>query len=163
MYVGSRLRETLSRLDAASTTDILRDELAAAALDMGFPYMALVQHGGLPRLIDEAMVITNYPPHFVEFYVTNHCQVYDPVYEVSQRLDRPFGWDEISSLVDLTEIQLALFKEARRYGIAHGVTVPLQIPSESFASCTFAGPDPIEMNPSRLATLQIVAAFGLEM
>jgi len=162
MYVGPRLRRTLSRLDSASSAEELRDGLADAAIDLGFPFVALVQHGGLPRLIEGTMAITNYPSDFVQFYITNHCQVYDPIYDVSQRLDRPFDWEEISSLIDLTELQLALFEKARRYGIAHGVTVPLSIPSEAHASCTFATPEPISMTASRMATLQIVAAFGFK-
>ncbi|BAV63205.1 LuxR family transcriptional regulator [Sphingobium cloacae] len=162
MYVGPRLRDALSRLNRASSIGALRDGLADAARQTGFPYVALVQHGGLPRLAEGALVVTNYPENFVRSYIDNHYFVIDPVYEVSQQLDRPFGWEEIAGFVELTEHQLALFKEARRYGITHGVTVPLDIPSDSRASCTFAGPESIEITPSLMATLQIVAGFAFK-
>jgi DNA-binding CsgD family transcriptional regulator len=81
---------------------------------------------------------------------------------VSQLLDRPFSWEEITSFVELADHQQALFGEARRYGIVHGITVPLHIPSESYASCTFARPEPIEITPSLMAVLQIVASFAFK-
>ena len=162
MYVGPRLGKALSRLNTTSSTEALRDGLADAALQMGFPFVALVQHGGLPRLIERSMVVTNYPAEFVQFYIDNHYYVIDPVYEVSQQLDRPFGWEEIANFVELADHQLALFGEARRYGIVHGITVPLHIPSESYASCTFSRPDPIEITPSLMTALQIVAGFAFK-
>ena len=143
MYVGSRLLDTLSRLNTASSTEALRDGLADAGRLTGFPYVALVQHGGLPRLVEYSMVVTNYPEEFVQFYIDNHYFVIDPIYDVSQQLDRPFGWEEITNIVELADHQHALFEEAQRYGIVHGITVPLHIPSESHASCTFAGPEPV--------------------
>lgn len=162
MYVGARLREALSCINTAPSTEALRDGLADAARRMGFPYVALVQHGGLPRLIEGALVVTNYPVDFIRSYIANHYYVIDPVYEVSQRLDRPFGWHEITSFVELADHQQALFGEARRYGIVHGVTVPLNIPSESHASCTFARPEPIEITQSLMTALQIVAGFAFK-
>lgn len=162
MYVGPRLREALSRLSTASSTEALRDGLADAAEQTGFPYVALVQHGGLPRLVDRSIVVTNYPAEFVQLYIENHYHIIDPVYDVSQQLDRPFGWEEITNIVELADHQYALFGEARRYGIVHGVTVPLHVPSESYASCSFARPEPIEFTPSLMTTLQIVAGFAFK-
>ncbi|MFX4084237.1 LuxR family transcriptional regulator [Sphingobium yanoikuyae] len=162
MYVDAKLRETLSRFSMATSIEALRDGLADAALPMGFPYVALVQHGGLPRLVERSMVVTNYPAVFVQFYIDNHCFIIDPVYEVSQLLDRPFGWDEIGNFVELTEHQRALFEEARDYGIVHGITVPLHLPNVSYASCTFARPEPIEITPSLMTTLQIIAGFAFK-
>ncbi|AMK24792.1 MULTISPECIES: autoinducer binding domain-containing protein [Sphingomonadales] len=162
MYVNARMRETLSRFNAASSMEALLAALADAATKMGFPYVAMIQHGGLPRLVERALVITNYPAEFVRFYTESHAYVIDPVYEVSQLLDRPFSWDEIPGYVDLTGTQSALFEEARLHGLVHGVTVPLHIPSESHASCTFARAEPIMASPSLLTTLHIVAAFGFK-
>jgi len=162
MYVDAKLREALSRFSMATSIEALRDGLADAAFPMGFPYVALVQHGGLPRLVERSMVVTNYPAEFVQFYIDNHCFIIDPVYEVSQLLDRPFGWDEIGNFVELTEHQHALFEEARGYGIVHGITVPLHIPNVSYASCTFARPEPIEITPSLMTTLQIIAGFAFK-
>ncbi|WP_158010677.1 LuxR family transcriptional regulator [Tardibacter chloracetimidivorans] len=146
----------------ASSIEALRDRLADAALQMGFPFVALVQHGGLPRLVEHSMVVTNYPAEFVQSYRENHYFIIDPVYDVSQQLDRPFGWEEIANFVELADHQLALFEEARRYGIVHGITVPLCIPSVSYASCTFARSEPIEITPSLMTTLQIVAGFAFK-
>ena len=163
MNVGSRLREALIRINTASSNEALRDGLADAASQMDFAYFALVQHGGLPRLIDSSILGTNYPEEFVRFYLDNHYYIIDPVYEVSQQLDRPFCWQEIVDFAELAENQLALFEEARRYGIAHGVTVPLHIPSEPHASCTFARREPIEITPSLMTTLHIIAGFAFKV
>ena len=72
MYVGPRLRKALSSLNRASSIKALRDRLADAALQMGFPFVALVQHGGLPRLVEHSMVVTNYPAEFVQSYIKKH-------------------------------------------------------------------------------------------
>ncbi len=162
MYVGPHLRKALSRLNRASSIEALRDGLADAARQMGFPFVALVQHGGLPRLVERSMVVTNYPAEFVQSYIENHYFIIDPVYEVSYQLDRPFGWDEITNYVELADHQHALFEEAQGYGIIHGITVPLQIPSETYASCTFSRPTPIAITPSLMTTLQIVAGFAFK-
>ena len=108
------------------------------------------------------MLVTNYPAEFVQSYIANHHYVIDPVYDVSQQLGRPFSWEEIPNFVDLTERQAALFDEARKYGITHGITVPLHIPSESHASCSFARPELVEVTPSLMTTLQIVAGFAFK-
>ncbi len=144
MYVGPRLREVLSRLNTASSIEALRSSLADAARHMGFPYVVLFQHGGLPRLVEKALMVTNYPEKFVQSYIEDHHYIIDPICEVSEQLDRPFTWDEIPNFVKLTGKQIAMFEKAREYGIAHGVTVPLHIPSESYAStahrsCPIAG------------------------
>jgi DNA-binding CsgD family transcriptional regulator len=160
MHIGDRLREALARLNLASSTEMLRDVLAGIARQLGFPHVALVQHGGLPRFMEGAMVITNYPADFVRFYMATQAYVIDPVYEVSAGLDRPFTWDEIADFVELAENQHALIGKARRYGIVHGITVPLHMPRESYASCTFARSEPIEITPSLMTTLQIIAGFA---
>src|SRR3546814_10091215 len=103
MYVGPRLRKALACLNAASSIEALRDGLADAALQMGFPYVALFQHGGLPRLVESALVVTNYPMEFVRSYIDNHYYVIDPVYEVRQQLDRPFDWNAITDFVERSE------------------------------------------------------------
>lgn len=160
MYIGSRLRDVLSRLMSASSLDALREALVSGAGEMGFQYVALVQHGGLPRLVEHALVVTNYPADFIDFYINNHQFVFDPVYDVSETLDRPFTWDEIPALFPMTEKQLDLFNEAKRYGLVHGVTVPLLIPGERRASCTFASSRAIEVTPNLMAILHLIAAFG---
>ena len=162
MYVDARLRKTLSCFSAASSKEALRDSLANAARKMGFSYVAMIQHGGLPRLIERALIITNYPADFVRFYIESHAYIIDPVYEVSQLLDRPFSWNEIPDYVELTEKQSALFDKAQRYGIVDGVTVPLQISGGSHASCTFARTEPVAVSPSLMTSLHIIATFGFK-
>jgi len=145
---------------SAPSLDALCDALVSGAKEMGFVHVALVQHGGLPRLVEHALVVTNYPAEFINFYIENHQFVFDPVYDVSGTLDRPFTWDEIPALVPMTEKQLGLFNEAKRHGILHGITVPLHIPGERRASCTFTSSRPIEVTPTLMAMLHIIAAFG---
>jgi LuxR family quorum-sensing system transcriptional regulator CciR len=160
MYLGVRLRDALSRLMGATSLDALCEALVSAATELGFEHVALIQHGGLPRLVRHSLVVTNYPRDFVDFYIKTHQFVFDPVYDVSETLDRPFTWDEIPALFPMTEKQLDLFDEAKRHGLVHGVTVPLHIPGERRASCTFATSRAIEVTPNLMAVLHLIAAFG---
>lgn len=160
MYLGPRLRAILLRLHAAPSLEALLEGLIDGARQMGFDYVALVQHGGLPRLVERALVVTNYPSDFVKSYISNHQYIFDPVYEASELLDRPFTWDEIPAVVPLAERQLALFEEARSHGLAYGLTIPLHIPGEPRASCTFASSGFVEPTPDLKATLHVIAAFA---
>ncbi|TNE30048.1 LuxR family transcriptional regulator [Sphingobium sp. CFD-2] len=163
MFLGPHLRDVLSQLLKATSFDTLCEGLAHAAREMGFDHVALVQHGSLPRLAEHALVVTNYPTEFIKSYIENHHYVLDPVYEVSELLDRPFTWDEIPGLVPLREPQLALFGAARLHGISHGVTIPLHIPGEPRASCTFAASRVVEATPDLLAALHVIASYGFNM
>jgi len=160
MYVGPRLRNIISRLGTAPTVDALRERLAKGARLMGFEYVTLVQHGGLPRLFEGALLVTNYPPAFVRSYLENHQYVFDPVFDVVEQLERPFTWDEIPRFVDMTEKQVALFDEARSFGLAYGATIPLHIPGEPGASCTFARARPIKPTPDLMTSLHVISAFA---
>jgi LuxR family quorum-sensing system transcriptional regulator CciR len=163
VFIGPHLRDILSQILKATSFDSLCESLARGAKQMGFDHVALVQHGNLPRLAERALVVTNYPAEFINSYIENHHYVFDPVYEVSELLDRPFSWDEIPAIVSLREPQLALFGAARVHGLSHGVTVPLHVPGEPRASCTFAASRVVEATPDLLAALHVIASFGFNM
>jgi len=158
MRLGSRLREVLERLTTASTFEALCDALADGARALGFEYVALVQHGGLPRLVERALIVTNYPPDFVKAYIANHQYIFDPVYDVSEVTDRPFAWSEIPSLITLTEKQISLFEKAKACGLVDGVTVPLHHSGERCASCTFASSRLIMVDEDLTTVVQVIAA-----
>jgi len=160
MHVGPCLLATIARIEAAPSLDALRDELGEAGRRMTFDHVALVQHGGLPRVIGGALIVTDYPADFVRFYIDGHHYLFDPVYDVSAMRVEPFEWREIFGILTLDERQVALFDTARGYGLAHGVTVPLHCPGEAVASCTFASSRPVVATAEMLTALRIVAAFA---
>ncbi|MGC4250346.1 MAG: LuxR family transcriptional regulator [Sphingobium sp.] len=154
------LLATVARIEAAPSLDALRGELGGVTRRMGFDHVALVQHGGLPRVIDGALIVTDYPADFVRFYIDGHYYLFDPVYDVSAIRHKPFEWREIFGIVAPDERQAALFDMARDYGLAHGVTVPLHCPGEAVASCPFASSRPVEATPAMLTALRIIGAFA---
>lgn len=163
MHLGTALRDILSRLLNASSFDILCEGLARGAKEMGFDHVALVQHGNLSRLVEHTLIVTNYPAEFVNSYIENNLYMLDPVYEVSELLERPFSWDEIPAFVPLREQQLELFGAARVHGLSYGITVPLHIEGEASASCTFAASCAIATTPDVMAALHVIASFGFSM
>lgn len=163
MFLGPLLHDTLAALLSATSFSTLCDGLVAGAARMGFSHVALVQHGGLPRLPEQSLIVTNYPADFVKYYLENHQYVFDPVYEVSEQLDRPFEWDEIATIVPLDAVQVALFEKAREHGLNHGVTVPLHVPGKPRASCTFASSQAVRTTPDLKVVLQIIASFGFNV
>ncbi len=163
MYDGARLPSILNRVGTASSIDVLCERLAGGARQMGFEYVAQTQHGGLPRLVQPALIVTNYPPDFAGSYIDNHQYVFGPVYHVSEQMDRPFTWKEITNYADLDEKQIALFVAVRGHGIVDAVTVPLNIPGEASASCPFARPNPVKATPDLMTALHVIAIFAFNV
>lgn len=64
----------------------------------------------------------------------------DPVHAACRRAASAFTWDRIGALVSLGAGDRELLSRGRRFGVAPGLTVPLHIPGEPPASCSFTAP-----------------------
>jgi LuxR family quorum-sensing system transcriptional regulator CciR len=158
-YIGPQMQEIISQILAATSFDSLRDALACGAEQMGFKYVALVRHGGSPRVLSRDAIITNCADDLIDDYLAQQSYIFDPVYDLSEQLGRPFTLDEIPVFVPLTKRQTDLL-DARTRDLSYAVTVPFHSPGEPVTSCTFMSPHSINVTPSLVSTLHVIALYG---
>ena len=86
----------------------------------------------------------------------------DPVHVACQTSFKPFTWQDVPNLIVLSPKQREMLDAARVAGLGNGFTIPIHIPGERTASCTFsikAGKDiPVEALP----VAQYLGCFAFE-
>jgi LuxR family transcriptional activator of conjugal transfer of Ti plasmids len=122
-------------LSNASNSDALRDAMsqAAAGLDLScFAYLSIPDKTG-----GRVGLISNYPSAWTTHYLERHYERFDPVIIRALSHPEPFEWGlGVGSLA--REKSQELFEEAARFGIRHGLTIPIHNDSGPVAAVTFA-------------------------
>lgn len=128
------------------TPAALDNLLADVTREMGFEYYALIHHVDLSRynsrldhMSDGNLVaLSNYPPAWIEAYITRNIVADDPVLLASHRTSVGFKWEDVPTLIKVTNRHRRITEDTRRAGIADGFTVPAHVPGEANGSCNFA-------------------------
>jgi len=82
-------------------------------------------------------LISNYPSAWTTHYLERHYERFDPVIIRALSHPEPFEWGlGVGSLA--REKSQELFEEAARFGIRHGLTIPIHNDSGPVAAVTFA-------------------------
>lgn len=162
MRIGNRLRHFSKEfLEAASVADLV-SLLQLATGELGYDYFSLVQHVDLRGSLENVVALSTYPSDWINRFVSRGYYRFDPVLAASHRYGAPFNWNLIPSVIPVTKRQHRIFREARRFGIVDGLTVPLHMPGERLAACTFASGKrkiaPIE----QLAMAHVIATFAYQ-
>ena len=117
-------------------------ELAAlvdeATRSLGFQFFALLHHSSLTEPTAGLIRLDTYPREWEAELQRDDLIGADPVHHACSRINVGFLWEELSRLVPLHMRDRDMLNRARRHGIADGFTVPIHIPGEPPASCTFA-------------------------
>lgn len=145
---------------AASMAD-LRSLIEAAVRELGFDYFAIVHHVCFGRPAGEHVRLTNYPLEWVG-YVRELDKLTDPVVRAAERMSSGFRWDQLESLLDLTQAETDYMREAARHGIVQGYTVPNHVPGETFGSCNFVVRDGRTFPDSSVSAAQALGSFAFE-
>lgn len=105
-----------------------------SALDhMGFHYFACCSHVNPRDPPQHAVVLHNFPKAWVRSYAERNLNEYDPVFIRAEKEILPFHWDAPEFRVTLTPLQKQILREGASFGIAHGYTVPIHLPSTAGA------------------------------
>lgn len=134
--------EFISRARRAASGDELRTLVADAALELGFPYFAIVHHAAFAPSATGLVRIDNYPESWAARFVGEALWAIDPVHQASLRTGRPFAWPDIPSMLPLGARQQQILREGARAGLVFGVTIPFNIPGEPGGSASFAAARP---------------------
>jgi Autoinducer binding domain len=143
---------------AASSASLseLRLLLEEAVHDLGFDFFALLQHSGATNP-GRFVRLDNYPEAWVQEWLASGFDRIDPVHQACGHQRSGFRWSDLPALVRLTSDQQDILKRCRDFGIGTGFTVPLALPGEPAASCSFAVRNARRVPRNRLACARQVS------
>ncbi|CAM8658570.1 LuxR family transcriptional regulator [Sphingobium cupriresistens] len=162
MYIGPHLGQFVSSCGEVKDEFALKELLAEITPSLGFDQFALVSHVDLMKAKREAMVITSYHEGWIERSLLGNYYVDDPVHAASMRTVTAFLWSFIPTMIRLTRRQRQILEEAKPYGLAEGLTIPVQAPGEYRGSCSFGGSKAVELTVDLLGAAQLIGMFAFE-
>jgi DNA-binding CsgD family transcriptional regulator len=127
--------------------------------ELGFRYFACCSHVDPLRPPPLAVVLHSYPAAWVRSFSERKLFQIDPVYRYADKTLLPFAWDSRQFRAGLTRQQRDVLAEAADYGIAHGYTIPIHLPSPfvAFSASCSVVPDAISLPPSSYHAVQLMA------
>lgn len=134
----SRLPEFEERLRTALGMGDLSEQLNLVARELGFSFYALVEHVDLTDRPSDFLFLQNYPTGWVQTYTQAGLHRHDPTRRLARHGPRSFAWRELWHRLSLTDCERRVMDDAGRAGLGEGFTVPLFVPGQRAASCSFA-------------------------
>jgi DNA-binding CsgD family transcriptional regulator len=117
----------LEDLISCTTVQSLTNTFERHMCYYGFDQYALAFPTSTQKEDDAPAVIATYDKIWVDHYFENGYDAIDPVFLTTRKQIQPFLWSDIWKGVELTARQQLLFDEAKDYGIAHGMGIPIRI------------------------------------
>jgi DNA-binding CsgD family transcriptional regulator len=148
-------------IDASASTRRVKDltaEFETALQRLGFRYYACGSHVD-PMNPEEAVMVLNYPQSWVETYSELQLHRVDPVFRRADRSIVPFFWDAADFKTSITSSQHKMLALARRFGVAHGYTIPIHGPAACWrppSSCSLI-PDSRTLGDAAYLAAQLMA------
>lgn len=96
-------------------------------------------------------VLSGYPKNWRSYYDEQGFMMIDPVLTRAASSVVPFGWDELER--DKPAVQ-RLFTDAARFGLGHGLSVPMHCINGEFGVMSFARATELPMGAERLRLFQ---------
>ncbi len=146
--------------ESCASLEQLRALLADASRELGFDHFALLHHASLGSLHGKYVRIDNYPEDWVKELLKSGLAVDDPIHLASRHINTGFAWDEVGSIIRLTNRHKSILARSRRFGLASGFTVPANVPGEPSASCSFAVRRPAGLPLERLRCAELIGAHA---
>lgn len=137
------------------------ERLSDATREFEFDHYAMTQRYGL-RIEDSPVQLTDYPEEWIDLLGRDQFWVNDPVLAACQRTIVPFDWDDLPELIPMTPKQTGYMRTAADQGLMRGWTVPIHIPGEASALCSFVLCDDRVLPGDSLPAAQYLACFAFE-
>lgn len=130
-------RDAVEQIRSADSAEALRAVISDVCARLGFTHWSItLRHPNGLGIAD--IQHNNYPVEWIEQLGRGYLQMHDPVLAVLERTARPFWWDDLHDLLDLTDQQAAWLERVAATGIRHILSIPHHVPGEPSALCTFA-------------------------
>jgi LuxR family quorum-sensing system transcriptional regulator CciR len=136
--------------------------MAEACHALGIRYFALVHHVAPSERASGTIALVNYPPSWREHYMANDLFRVDPVLRACRSMLVGFSWSRLGQLIDVRPQERAMLETSRRFGLGRGFTVPLHVPGERQASCSFAVERGASFPPETMLAAQLLGQLAFE-
>lgn len=140
----------------------LFEALAESSQAMGFRYFALTHHVDFASAPELGIRLHNYPSHWEDWFDERALGRFDPIHRASHVANFGFTWSNVSRMIQLTQGDLEVLSQARRFGIGDGFTVPAHVPGEYNGSCSFAVAEEAELPHEHRLVAQLVGGLAFE-
>lgn len=148
---------------AARSADDLRALMEPITRDMRFDSYALFQHvKHFSWTKQRSLAISNFSRAWLEHFFERRMHADDPVLLLSQKRAVGFRFDEVPSILEMSERQRQVMAKARRAGIANGYCVPIHIPGETNGLCSFVVENEDALPTDNLPMAQLIGCFAYE-
>ena len=152
-------QQFIERARLVMTDEQLRCLLDDISRELGFDHFALIHHVDLRQSSPSVIHIQNYPSVWAERFIHDRLFLDDPILQATLRTNVGFAWDEVSSLITMTNRQRNILDRARAEGLGGGFTVPANVPGEAHGSCSFATSVARSLPRHNLLTAQLIGIF----
>jgi len=123
---------------SAANINALQALVEATIKKLGFDYFALIHHASLYATGSGMVFLHNYPEAWAATIFVRDYLLDDPLAELCRRQNAPFLWSDMPVLIDMSQRQREIMREARKNGLANGYTVPIHMTGEPVGSCSFS-------------------------
>jgi LuxR family quorum-sensing system transcriptional regulator CciR len=161
MFIGRYFSELLYDFQRVRDERELRTLLCNASTRLGFEQFALNHHVDLVGPPEDAIVLLNYDPAWVDRSLSQGYHLDDPVHVASTRASFGFAWRDMGYYLQPSERHRRILDEARSFGLCEGFTVPIHVPGEYRGTCSF-GARSVSLTWDRMAATQLVGQLAFE-
>ncbi|WP_198350988.1 LuxR family transcriptional regulator [Flavisphingomonas formosensis] len=161
MFIGSYLSDFLHECQNVRGEHELHALLCHATVRLGFEQFALNHHVDLVGPPEDAIVLLNYDPAWVERSLSRGYHLDDPVHVASARASFGFAWRDMGYYLQPNDRHRRILDEARHFGLCEGFTVPVHVPGEYRGTCSFSARN-VSLTWDRVAATQLVGQLAFE-
>jgi LuxR family quorum-sensing system transcriptional regulator CciR len=111
--------------------------LSEVVVALGFDCVTMIHHVRPKTANAKTVAYSDYPEGFLSEALRRHYFADDPVLLACERTAAPFLWSDLPKLLRLTPWQLEILASAAECGLSQGLTIPIHVPGEPPASCSF--------------------------
>lgn len=139
--MGLGLVQRLSReLDEVQSVAALEHVFQQFTYDIGYSYFFIYHHVDPAIKYPGQVLIHNFPKERLDYYLTHRFFEGGPITRAVERSISAFYWSDLDARVTLTAQDIEVLERSRGQGALDGLTVPLHLPGEPSAGCSFVTP-----------------------
>lgn len=161
MIAFTEIQNIVDNMRSALSSAALSHQLTLATRRLGFDYFALAQRDHA-RVELQGILLTDLPANWLSLLAKDYFYAHDPILVALQSSATPFVWGDMENFMAVNDRHRAYMKLAADNGIAQGITVPIHVPGEPSALCSFSMTDSRPLPLESLPVAQYIASSGFE-
>lgn len=156
---GQAFIDAIRKAADQSELALLLDQISR---ELGFSHYALVHHVDHRTAGGMMVRLENYPESWVGTFLEKELYSWDPIVVASNRTNAAFAWSDVADIIRITNRQRDVLKAAAIEGLGDGFTVPIHMPGQVSASCSFAVRTGRALPHHHLGMAQLVGTFAFQ-